>query len=334
MVERILIVGFGSAGKRHFRAIQKILPNAKVALLSKSASINMLDDNPLVFKSIEEAKLFLPQVTVISNPAPLHASLGIEFAKTGSHLLIEKPLCVNASEAIELVETCNEQNKVLLPGYNLLFSDLLKTLKANLEDKLLGSPLSFNCVAAQFLPEWRPNADYRSGVSANRDLGGGVMLELSHEINYLLWLFGSVQFIEANIRNTIILDIDVDDVADLIFEFKKDNYKFPISGNLHIDFVRRDKTRFVEVVCERGTYKCDFVRGALDVFESDSSSWRTIISSPNSVAQSTHNMWSHFLSLIENQKGDPYLNGLALETLRVIEAAFRSSERKRGTIGW
>ena len=99
---------------------------------------------------------------------------------------------------------------VLAIGYNLRFLSSLQKFKSILDDKIIGDVWSVRSEVGQFLPSWRPNSDYRKGVSAQYALGGGVLLELSHDIDYLRWIFGEVAWVQAVLAQQSDLEIDVE----------------------------------------------------------------------------------------------------------------------------
>jgi len=140
--------------------------------------------------SLDDALRFHPQAAVIANPASHHLDLAMPLAQAGVHLLVEKPVSSSTHRVSELIEVCRVRGITLMTGYNLRFLPSLKRFRELLEEKRVGRVLSVRAEIGQFLPSWRPGFDYRQSVSARATLGGGVLLELSHEIDYLRWLFG------------------------------------------------------------------------------------------------------------------------------------------------
>ena len=115
-------------------------------------------------------------MAVIASPAPFHLATGQALAEVGVHLLIEKPLSASLDGVTQLLETCQKLGTVLLTGYNLRFLPSLQRFRDLLDESVIGKVLSVRCEIGQDLRSWRPDSDYRQGVSARRDLGGGALL--------------------------------------------------------------------------------------------------------------------------------------------------------------
>ena len=111
----------------------------------------------------------------------------MELVSVGCHLLIEKPISVDTNGIMELIDAARN-NKVLIQlGYNLRFQASLVHFRNLIHEGEIGRVLSVRSEIGQYLPTWRSDSDYRSGVSARKELGGGVLLELSHELDYVRW---------------------------------------------------------------------------------------------------------------------------------------------------
>ena len=184
-IDRILIAGLGSIGRRHLRLARKLIPNADIRILRHLVTSEVPEYSNGCFSTTEEAVAFAPQIAVIATPATFHISTAQPLAEAGVHLLIEKPLSATLNGVSELIDTCRQQRTVLQIGYNLRFLPSLQRFRDLLGQQVIGKLLSVRCEIGQYLPSWRPGTDYRHGVSARRELGGGVLLELSHEIEYL-----------------------------------------------------------------------------------------------------------------------------------------------------
>ena len=185
MINRILIVGLGSIGKRHLRLARSLLPNSDIRILRHKASSEVSEFSNGCFYSLKEAIAFAPQIAVIASPAPFHIPTAQALAENGIHLLIEKPLSDSLYGVTHLLATCKNKGTVLLTGFNLRFLPSLQRFRDLLCEGVIGKTFSFRCEIGQYLPSWRPKCDYRKGVSGRRELGGGALLELSHEIDYL-----------------------------------------------------------------------------------------------------------------------------------------------------
>jgi predicted dehydrogenase len=180
------------------------------------------------------------------------------------------------------------------------------------------------------LPDWRPNIDYRIGVSSNKLLGGGVLLELSHEIDYLRWIFGDIKWVRSWFGNVSNLELDVEDTAFLLFGIKKFNSNNEIVASLNMDFVRRDVSRTCTVIGDNGSIKWNAVIGTVEVYSLESKSWNKVLIKNEDILYDTYKkQWEYFKNTVEN-KSESFNSGYdGLEVIKVIEAA-RISQKNYG----
>ncbi|BHH82680.1 Gfo/Idh/MocA family protein [Desulforhopalus sp. 52FAK] len=335
-MSRFLVVGYGSIGKRHIRNIKELFPDSKVTVLRRSAcssvqNNHMQTDVDLFATNLDDALADPPQIAIIAGPAPFHIEIAIKLAHVGVHLLIEKPLSDDLDGADELLRVCKEKKVALMVGYNLRFLDSLQKLKFILDNGEIGDIISVRCEVGQYLPGWRPDMDYRESVSAQRKLGGGVLLELSHEIDFLIWFFGDVLEVTASISTQSQLDIDVEDTAHLILRFKRQYRRDNLIVSLNMDFVRQDTTRQCSVIGERGTLRWDGIQNKLELFTLDSGGWQEVCVD-NSDRNITYQR--ELMQFVEHTKSADSSEFWATgqsgkKVLEVIEGARRSAEERR-----
>jgi predicted dehydrogenase len=128
----------------------------------------------------------------------------------------------------------------------------------------IGRPLSLRAEAGQHLPTWRPGADYRVTVSARAELGGGAVLELSHELDYARWILGEAAAVSARAGRLSDLDIDVEDVAEIVVEFRSGAL-----GSVHLDMVRQPAGRACRIIGTGGTVEWDVGEPSVRLFRSE-----------------------------------------------------------------
>jgi predicted dehydrogenase len=325
MFSRILIVGHGSIGKRHLRIAREQFPNAEINVLGHREVLEVPEFSSRYLTTIEAAIQFQPQIAVIANPSTFHLPIAHELAKIGTHLLIEKPISATTDKVFELIETCKEHNCVLQVGYNLRFSPSLQTFREALRKGEIGKFLSVRCEVGQYLPTWRPENDYRKGVSANKSLGGGALLELSHELDYLQWIFGGVDWVRATLTRQSSLEIDVEDSAHLTLGFISNSSHQQLIATLNMDLIRHDQTRVCIAIGENGSLKWDGILGEVSVFEKGASNWRKILDHTPTKDETYVAQWLDFINCI-NVGATPLVSGQdGLGALEIIESARRSA---------
>jgi len=329
IIKRILIVGLGSIGTRHLKILNGLFPEAEFAILSNKKNSQLIN-NVSYFENIEQALLFLPQIAVISTPSMFHLESAIPLAKIGVHLLIEKPLSSSVEGVAELQQINISTNVKMTIGYNLRFMPSLIKFKALIDENTIGKVFSIRCEAGQYLPSWRPGKNYKEAASSQKNLGGGVLLELSHELDYLHWIFGEVEWIQASLNTLSDLDIDVEDTAFLLLGFRSEKHVKPIIASVNLDFVRHDVKRSCTAIGRFGSLRWDCLKGTIHVYFENSKSWKEIFKQEENLDDSYIFEWKHFISSIETNR-DPLISiNEGLKVLEIIEAArFSSSKNQR-----
>jgi predicted dehydrogenase len=325
LIERLLVVGYGSIGQRHLRIARGLLPDADIRVLrhQKYESVPEFADGCMI--TLDEALAFAPQAAVIASPSTFHLQTALPLAEAGVHLLVEKPLAASFRGVAQLLASCGAHGTVLMPAYNLRFLPSLQTYRDKVQSGLIGKVLSVRCEIGQYLPSWRPGSDYRQAVSASRALGGGALLELSHEIDYLRWIFGDVVSVQASLSKQSNLEIDVEDTAHLILGFEADAEGRNLIANLNMDLVRHDTTRQCLAIGEHGSLLWNGVTGTVEHFPAACSAWQQVFAHMPQRDESYIAEWQHFIVCIRNGVKPLICGEDGLAALNIIEAARRSA---------
>lgn len=325
IINRILIVGLGSIGLRHLRIAREKFPQAEINVLRHQVADSAIEFANGTLNSIEEAIRFAPHIAVIANPSSHHIPIAQALAEIGTHLLVEKPLASSTAGVGTLIETCKANKSSLMIGYNLRFSPALQFFRDRLNQGSIGEVLSVRCEVGQYLPTWRPKSDYRIGVSAREELGGGVLLELSHELDYLQWIFGDIDWVSATLSRQSSLEIDVEDSAHLTLGFSSNNVLQQLIGTLNMDFIRHDRTRFCIAIGNLGSLRWDGVTGEVSIFDESATIWKSLFTRTTVKDESYAAEWGEFIDSIHTGISSCATGQDGLRTLEVIEAARRSA---------
>jgi len=326
VLKRVLVVGQGSIGLRHLQNIRKIMPEADICVLRHKSPRDLSGLSVRVLDTIEEAQKFGPQVAIIANPAPFHLQISDLLIRQGCHILIEKPLSIGTAGVVDFLKEVKERGLICQVGYNLRFVPSLQRFRELLCNGVIGRIMSVRSEVGQHLPSWRPENDYRKSVSARRELGGGVLLELSHEIDYLYWIFGAIEWVNATLSRQSSLEIDVEDTAHLIIGFVPDSGGYQLTASVNMDFIRHDNTRLCTAIGERGSLRWDGLKGEVELFEAGAKVWRSLYSDPHQRDESYLAEWRNFIENISENKL-PLVSGEdGLRVLEIIDAARQSAE--------
>jgi len=325
MIERILIVGYGSIGKRHLYLARQLFPNADIRVLRQKVTATNIKYANGFFSDFQEALNFSPQIAIIANPAPFHISTAQALAQIGVHLLVEKPLSISCDGIRRLIEICQNQNLILLTGYNLRYLPSLQEFRTLLGKGIVGKVLSVRCEIGQHLPSWRPDDDYRKSVSSQFKLGGGALLELSHELDYLRWIFGECEWVKANLSRQSNLEIDVEDTAHLILGLMPTADGHQLICSVDLDFIRHDATRLCIAIGKKGSLRWNGITGTVEFYGAGDESWSLLFSQKERRDESYLTEWKNFIAAIEN-RDVPLINGEdGLKVVQIIEAAREAS---------
>jgi predicted dehydrogenase len=332
MIKRVLIVGLGSIGKRHLRLTRKLLPKANIRILRHQPQVNIPEFSDGVFNNNEEAIKFKPDLAIISSPSSKHLELALPLASEGIHMLIEKPLANTSTNLQDLLHVADKNKCVIAVGYNLRFLRSLIFFRELITKDKIGRILSVHCEAGQFLPSWRPDSDYSKSVSANKYLGGGVLLELSHELDYLSWIFGKVEWVKSSVSSVSDLEVDVEDSANIILGFSSEDPQKQVVASLSLDFLRHDSTRTCIAIGAHGTLRWNGISNTVEIFEAGSSKWQTLF---NDISEQDETYTLELKNIIEciiyNKKPKVTLEDGA--TIVKIVEAIESSAKTHQRIG-
>ena len=248
----ILIIGLGSIAKKHIAALRKQFGDCMIYALRSSAN-NGKPEGVINIYTVDE----IPEdidFSIISNPTSKHDEAIRILVELGKPILIEKPVLSTLDNAEELKALIVDNGVVTYVGCNLRFHPAILRLKEEMGKR---RPIEMNVYCGSYLPDWRPNTDYREIYSAKASLGGGVHLDLIHELDYSIYLLGMPDNVQAFGGRKSQLEIDSWDVAHYILEY--DNSSVFITTN----YYRRKAKREIECVWEDGTWTTDLLAGTI-----------------------------------------------------------------------
>lgn len=258
---KALVVGSGSIARRHLANFRRLLPDAEVCCVS--ASGRALADGETAattqLPSLAAAVEWAPDLAVVASPAPLHLDHACRLLDARIPVLIEKPLSDSIARVRDAAPLLMRHRDRIEIAYNLRFLSSAQRMKALIDEGRVGRILGLRIEVGQYLPDWRPHADYRRQVSASRSLGGGVLLELSHELDYLTWMFGRFDRVFCVAANSGQLEIDVEDHADILLS------RDGLTAQVHLDFLQRRASRSCKVIGATGTLHWDLIANLISL---------------------------------------------------------------------
>ena len=237
-----LVIGYGSIGMRHTEVLKSL--GCIVSIVSKR-KLNIERCFSNITDAINKEK---PEYIVVANKTNEHIKTLIELQKIGfkGNILIEKPLSHN------LLEIPDKDFNNVFVAYNMRFNPLLQRLFHELEGERV---ISSQVYVGQYLPDWRPKRDYRKSYSAKKIEGGGVLRDLSHELDFMSWLFGGWKRVAAIGGHYSELEIDSDDVFGLMLE----TINCPLSL-VQLNYLDRSTRRHIIVNTNNHVFEIDFIK--------------------------------------------------------------------------
>jgi len=267
---QFVVVGCGSIGKRHIRNLKHLGVNQVVAVDVRADRRREVLDRFGVpaFGDIPSALAGEAIAALICTPTRFHLEHALLAARSGCHLFIEKPVSDSMEDVDELIEEVERRGLKTFVGCNFRFERGLRHVKRLLDDRAVGKVISARAQFGQYLPDWRPWEDYRETYSAKRSLGGGILLDRIHELDYLLWLMGEVREVCAMMGHLSHLEVDTEDTAEILLRFATGAV-----GSVHLDFVRRKYDCSLEIVGEAGIINWCYQDHSVRWFLASESRW-------------------------------------------------------------
>jgi predicted dehydrogenase len=258
----VLVIGAGSIGERHIRVLWSLGYN-NIHVLRRESKIfrDIGNASVTVHLSWEDAMKINPYAAFICSPTSLHLEQTLLCIKNGIHLFVEKPLTHNLEGIHQIKKAILDSGVYLQVGYMMRFHPLIVKIKEDILSKKYGDLISIQSKWAEYLPDWHPWEDYRQSYASRKELGGGVTLTLSHDIDMALFLANSAVNSFHLIKNyNSKLEVDVDSGSDILIEFEN-----KIIANIHLNFYEKIKERFLKLVFDDASFNFDFYQSKLTI---------------------------------------------------------------------
>jgi len=324
MIRRAVVIGSGSAGRRHLIALVALDPTLQVTLVRRHGSVGL--DNSLatvahdVVTSVDTVVRPFPAIGIVASPAPHHPRQIRMLLDNGAAVLTEKPLAADLRAAITLRDHPGAQARLLV-GYHLRFGDVAPAMREYLAGGIIGEPTAARLEVGQHLSAWRPQADPRDSVSARQELGGGVLLELSHELDALRYLLDT----EIHSVSSATLGHDgaptdgiVETVADLRLRTTSG-----VDADVHLDMISDPARRRWHMTGTGGALSADLLAGTITVERHGTDPVRLSSFAPGERDRAEARLLGHLVDIASGDASPRCTVHDGLAALAVIDAARR-----------
>ncbi|RDB07132.1 Gfo/Idh/MocA family protein [Runella aurantiaca] len=256
----LLVIGAGSIGERHIEILQSLgYQNINVYRQRMLPLRNIPTDSVYCFTEFNEIEVIKPYAAIICTPTAQHLAQALECVKRRIHVLVEKPLANHPEGIQELKKEAAQTNSLVQVAYMLRYHPLMRQLKSIIDDKRFGNLLSFSTYWGEYLPNWHPWEDYRGSYAAKRELGGGVALTLSHDLDIVSWLVGELPLRwqrSYNYRSN--LEVNVESGASFLLE-----YPSGITGAVQLNYYQKVPKRTYELVFDDAFVTFDYFQNKI-----------------------------------------------------------------------
>lgn len=285
----ILIIGLGSIAKKHIAAI-KVIDESSVIYALRSGKNSAAYPGVHNIFMLEELPI-RPDFVLIANPTFLHQHAIQQGIDLGCPLFIEKPVLSNADNTEKLIKRINRRKILTYTACNLRFHPSLQFLKKYLaESKPVINEVNIYC--GSYLPDWRPETNFRKSYSSISAMGGGVHLDLIHELDYCLWLFGEPTQVKVVKRSVSGLKVDAVDYANFTLLYPQ------FTANIILNYYRRDPKRHLELVMENETLLIDLLNNSII----NTTSGKKIFGEPFSMLKTYESQMRYFIDALKNRQ--------------------------------
>ena len=299
---KIVVVGYGSIGRRHIRNIAKLEIEAELYCFRRSNST--IEEFPYVriLTEVEQVKALNPGVILVCNPSHLHLDW-IELAvELNSHVFVEKPMVTTEVDFNRAKDYANSfHDKVFFIGFMMRYHKGIVALNEQLTSGKIGSPYHARLEFGGYLPSW-PYADYKQSYAARKDMGGGVIFTISHELDTAQYLFGYDAELTVVKSSTNLLDITGEEMAELVLNYPDKQV------SIHLDYLQRDYHRTIRVLGDKGSLIWDWNAGTVTLKRVGEKSEIVFEEKHFDVNQLYVDELRDFFNLIENKKYGHTLN--------------------------
>jgi predicted dehydrogenase len=263
----VLVAGTGSIGRRHIDSLRQLAPGANLVFLRRQASEDQYSRKAgaKVVDSLQAALAERPTIAVVAVPSAQHAALLEPLLAAGIPTYIEKPVVTSAAQLAAVTHAAAAAPGVItLCGCNLRFLPSLRSVRELIARGIIGRVVRASLQTGQWLPDWRPSTDYRHSYSASRELGGGVVLDLVHELDAVRWILGEFDSVVAVGGKMSSLELSSEDAV--VIGLSRAGGPVVAVG---LDYVARRPVRRYEFFGEKGTLVWDLPAQRLELTHVD-----------------------------------------------------------------
>ena len=270
-----LFTGLGSIGQRHLRNLYALKdPSDRIYAYRVKKNSRVLDNKLNVIgddleerygietvSSLDEAWEKGIDAVFICNPSAFHFEIMKAAADHNVNIFCEKPVSASLDGLHDLLKEIEEKDLVNFAGYQQRFHPCIKAAADALDNHLIGRVTSVSAELGEDVSGMHKYEDYRTSYTANKSLGGGVILTQIHELDYLYSFFGMPESVYAAGGKLSDFEMDADDTADILMKFDHEGHTIPV--HVHEDFIQYPPVRNCKIVGTGGRISFDLLKNSI-----------------------------------------------------------------------
>lgn len=321
--EPIIIIGGGSIGQRHIKNLQE-LGFTNIFCLKRAQNKEFENKfNVKVIVSYQDVLSLKPLAVFICNPTSLHVESLEYVVASKAHIFMEKPL-IHSQEGLDLSQRILKgYSKVFFIGFMLRFHPLVREIKKIIDSKILGNVYAARFEFGSYLPFWHPYEDYKTSYASRKELGGGVLNTITHELDLIQYFFGEPKDVLAQKANFNKLQIEVEELFEGIL-----NYNDKLI-TLHLDYLQKDYDRRIAILCDEGSIRWNWHENQIE-FKKHKEEVNKIPLNNFDVNQLYIDELKAFFNNIENNKIEHSLDAEhAFNNTKLVLALHKASDKNK-----
>lgn len=253
-----LIIGYGSIGQRHARNLRVLVPDVEILILRRTPEPV---EGARVVTTLAAALDAGPAFAIVATPSAAHITVLVDLVLAGIPTYVEKPVVTETEHVIKVREALGQRQGVPhATGFNLRLLPSLVSARRLVDEGRLGQVARASFSAGQWLPDWRRTDDFRQSYSTRKSEGGGVIFDLSHELDAGRFLLGEIDVKGCVTTRVQSLGIDAESAASIIGRADGGSLV-----NVNVDYVARRPIRRYELIGDEATLIWDLATRRMEI---------------------------------------------------------------------
>lgn len=258
----ILVIGAGSIGERHIGNLLNMGYQNIHVFRQRNLPFRNISNSAIIvhtnWSSIPKENILF---AIICTPTNQHLEQTLMCLEAGFHVLVEKPLSHSNEHLEQLIAAVNKYDKLVQVAYMMRFHPHMVQIKNMIENNQYGKLHTIRTHWGSYLPDWHPYEDYKTSYAANKNMGGGVALTLSHDLDLVNWLADSqIQTVAKKFGFSSNLNIDVESVADFQISYQND-----ITAQVHLNYLEQIPQRRYTFIFEDATVEAEYFSASITI---------------------------------------------------------------------